>query len=184
MLAQQDVTLCIPPRRSRKKPVYYSKRLDRKRPKSRRSFPDRRTGGVLQPATTAAPTSSVAWVIMTQSDVGQATQVSTKPASIWSLSQEDLVRLVNGAALELASTGGAGAGTAGVGQDLLSPLHQAMYWPSETPMVSFRPSLSLMKVTLQEPMNSACGAEDDKAVGEQSTVGPIAVIVGGSATRH
>ena len=51
-------------------------------------------------------------------------------------------------------------------------------------MVSFRPALSLMKVTLQEPMNSACGAEDDKAVGEQSTVGPIAVIVGGSATRH
>ena len=30
MLSQQGITPCIPPRRCRKKPVHYSKRLDRK----------------------------------------------------------------------------------------------------------------------------------------------------------
>ncbi len=30
MLAQQGITPCVPPRRCRKKPVHYSKRLDRK----------------------------------------------------------------------------------------------------------------------------------------------------------
>ena len=50
----------IMPRRCRKKPVHYSKRLDRRRHKIENLFfPDRRTGGTLQPATTAAPTSSV-----------------------------------------------------------------------------------------------------------------------------
>ena len=33
MLSQQGITPCIPPRRCRKKPVHYSKRLDRKRHK-------------------------------------------------------------------------------------------------------------------------------------------------------
>ena len=40
MLSQQGITLCIPPRRCRKKPVHYSKRLYRKGPKSRIFFPD------------------------------------------------------------------------------------------------------------------------------------------------
>ena len=40
MLAQQGIPLCIPPRRCRKKPVHYSKRLYRKGPKSRIFFPD------------------------------------------------------------------------------------------------------------------------------------------------
>ena len=33
MLAQQGIPPCIPPRRCRKKPVHYSKRLDRRRHK-------------------------------------------------------------------------------------------------------------------------------------------------------
>ena len=59
MLAQQGITPCITPHRCRKKPVHYSKRLDHKGHKIENLFPDRRADGPLQPATTAAPTSSV-----------------------------------------------------------------------------------------------------------------------------
>ncbi len=38
MLAQQDIMPCIPPHRCRKKPVHYSKRLDRKRHKIENLF--------------------------------------------------------------------------------------------------------------------------------------------------
>ncbi len=38
MLAQQGITPCIPPRRCRKKPVHYSKRLDRRRHKIENLF--------------------------------------------------------------------------------------------------------------------------------------------------
>ena len=38
MLAQQGITPCIPPHRCRKKPVHYSKRLDRKRHKIENLF--------------------------------------------------------------------------------------------------------------------------------------------------
>ncbi len=55
MLAQQGITPSILPRRCRKKPVHYSKRLYRKGHKSRLSFPDKGTGGPLQPATTLRP---------------------------------------------------------------------------------------------------------------------------------
>ena len=40
MLSQQGIPPCIPPRRCRKKPVHYSKGLDRKGQKSRIFFPD------------------------------------------------------------------------------------------------------------------------------------------------
>ena len=43
MLSQQGITPSILPRRCRKKPAHYSKRLYRKGQKSRLSFPDRRT---------------------------------------------------------------------------------------------------------------------------------------------
>ncbi len=38
MLAQQGIPLCITPRRCRKKPMHYSKRLDRRRHKSETLF--------------------------------------------------------------------------------------------------------------------------------------------------
>ena len=38
MLAQQGIMPCIPPRRCRKKPVHYSKRLDRRRHKIKTLF--------------------------------------------------------------------------------------------------------------------------------------------------
>ena len=38
MLSQQGIPPCIPPRRCRKKPVHYSKRLDRKRHKVENLF--------------------------------------------------------------------------------------------------------------------------------------------------
>ena len=39
MLSQQGIPPCIPPRRCRKKPVHYSKRLDRRRHKIETLFP-------------------------------------------------------------------------------------------------------------------------------------------------
>ena len=38
MLSQQGITPCIPPRHCRKKPVHYSKRMDRKRHKIENLF--------------------------------------------------------------------------------------------------------------------------------------------------
>ena len=38
MLSQQGITRCIPPRRCRKKPAHYSKRVDRKRHKIENLF--------------------------------------------------------------------------------------------------------------------------------------------------
>ncbi len=40
MLSQQGIPPCIPPRRCRRKPVHYSKRLDRKGHKIDNLFPD------------------------------------------------------------------------------------------------------------------------------------------------
>ena len=67
MLAQQG----IPPRRCRKKPVHYSKRLYRKRHKIENLFSLLKDWRRIAAATTAAPTSSVlpsSWPPLASSD--------------------------------------------------------------------------------------------------------------------
>ena len=59
MLSQQGIPPCIPPRRCRKKPVHYSKRLYRKRHKIETLFSRLKDWRRIEPATTAAPTFSI-----------------------------------------------------------------------------------------------------------------------------
>ena len=60
MLSQQGLTPCIPPPVAAARNQSITARgCSASVTKSRRSFPNRRTGGPLQPTTTAAPTSSV-----------------------------------------------------------------------------------------------------------------------------
>ncbi len=98
MLVWQGTMPCIPPRRCRKKPVHYSKRLDRKGHKIENLFSRLKDGGSLQPATTAVPTSSVlpsSWPPLASSDYesssaqtrcgGSPARSNICPIGIWSL---------------------------------------------------------------------------------------------------
>ena len=62
--------------------------------------------------------------------------------------QEALIGLIDGASGDLACTGGASTGAAGIGSMPCSSAASRMYWSSGTSMVLFRPSLSLTRVTL------------------------------------
>ena len=59
MLAAQDITPCIPPKKNRKTPIGYCQSLYKTRHKVENLFAKRKTGGASLPDMTDAPTCSV-----------------------------------------------------------------------------------------------------------------------------